>query len=188
MKKSYLRLVRRTFRALRHRRLRDRPWWRALTKPLFERSLWMPCRDTVANGLAIGLFFAVIPMIPQSIFAAVVAMRFKANVPVATGITFLSNPLTNGPIWISQAFLGRWCCDTFAIPMPHFMKQTVNIPYVGALGLGSGMVGIMVSAVLLGLLAYPLTHLFSAVLPQHLPKRKARTQRVKMTSEFAEPD
>ncbi len=56
MKTRYIWLVRKTFRALRHRRLRDRPWRRRLTKPLFDRQLWKPCRDSVASGAA---FFLV---------------------------------------------------------------------------------------------------------------------------------
>ena len=71
MKKRYLRIVRRMYRALRHPRLRHRDWWQALTHALFERRLWMPCRDTVATGLAIGMFFAAV--IPGFPFALAVA-------------------------------------------------------------------------------------------------------------------
>ena len=95
MKKRYLRLVRKAFRSLRHPRLRHKPWWQAISRPLFHRSLWMPCRDTVATGLAIGLFFSMVPLIPQSIFAAILAMRVKANVPMAMAACFISNPFTN---------------------------------------------------------------------------------------------
>jgi uncharacterized protein (DUF2062 family) len=170
MKKRYLRLVRRTFRALRHRKLRHRPWWQTLTRPLFARTLWVPCRDTVANGLAIGLFFSLLLIPLQSIFAAIVAMRAKANVPFAMAACLLSNPLTNVPIWIAQAKLGRWLSDVLSLPVPHFMANPMSLPGVGQVGsVGTMIIGMIASGVIAGLCSYPLVHLFSALMPHHLP-------------------
>ena len=87
MKRRYLKLVRQAFKTLRHKRLRHRPWWQSLSRPLFDRSLWVPCRDTVSAGLAFGLFFSVMLMPFQSLPAAVLAMRFRANVPFAMAAT-----------------------------------------------------------------------------------------------------
>ena len=173
MKVHYLRMVRRAFRALRHRRLRHRPWWQKISKPLFHRSLWIPCRDTVASGLAIGLFFSMMPMIPQSIFAAVLAMRVKVNVPFAMAACFISNPFTNVPFWIAQIRLGQWLIDVLALPVPAFLaKVHTTLPGVGSLSVSSFIVGFIAMGVLLALCAYPLVHLFSALLPQHLPVRR----------------
>jgi hypothetical protein len=89
MKKRYLWLVRRAYRTLRHKRLRHRAWWRKLTKPLFERRLWMPCRDSVAVGTAIGMFFAVMPMPMQSVAAALIDTHADAAaVWLATHLLF----------------------------------------------------------------------------------------------------
>ena len=133
MKVHYLRIVRRTFRALRHPKLRNNRWWKKITKPLFHRSLWMPCRDTVASGLAIGLFFSMMPLIPQSLFAAVLAMRAKVNVPFAMAACFISNPFTNVPFWYAQIHLGQWLIDFFSLPVPSFLaKATMSLPGVGA--------------------------------------------------------
>jgi uncharacterized protein len=173
MKVHYLRIVRKAFRALRHRKLRDRPWWQKLSKPLFHRSLWMPCRDTVAAGLAIGLFFSMVPMIPQSIVAAVLAMRVKANVPFAMAACFISNPFTNVPFWIAQIRLGQWFIDVLRLPVPHFLeKAQMTLPGVGSLSVSNFIVGFIAMGVLLALAAYPLVHLFSAILPHHLPVRR----------------
>lgn len=180
MKKQYLRLVRRTFRALRHRRLRHRPWWQTLTRPLFDRSLWVPCRDTVANGLAIGLFFSLIPIPMQSLFAAVVTMRAKANVPFAMAACLITNPLTNVPIWIAQAKFGRWLENLLSLPLPHFMEQAITVPGVGAVSIGTVIIGVTVSGVIAGLCAYPIVHIFSALMPHHLPVlRRRAVKRVK---------
>lgn len=173
-------MVRNTYRMLRHRRLRHRPWWRTLTKPLFHRHLWIPCRDTVAIGLAIGLFFSMILILPlQMIFAAVLAMRFRANVPFAMAACWVSNIFTNVPIGMAQVWLGSWMRGTLGFPMPGFLtKVHFRIPEVGEVNAASFILGMFVSAVLLALLSYPLVHLFSAVMPHHLPVLKRRAARV----------
>lgn len=169
MKRKYLWMVRRAYRALRHPRLRHREWWKKLTRPLFERRLWKPCRDTVAVGLAIGLFFGVIPLIPQSLFAAIAAMRVKANIPFAVGSTWISNPLTNVPIWMAQLWLGNQVQDLLHLPAPEF-AGTFEIPHLGVVNAATFMLGVCLSGLILALLAFPLVHLFSAVMPHHLPK------------------
>lgn len=173
MKQKYLWMVRRAYRALRHPKLRHRGWWRKLTQPLFERRLWKPCRDTVAVGLAIGLFFGVIPLIPQSLFAAIAAMRVKANIPFAVGITWVSNPVTNVPIWVSQLWLGNQVQNLLHLDAPEF-AGTFQIPHVGVVNAATFMLGVLLSGLILALLAFPITHLFSAIMPHHLPRLPRR--------------
>jgi uncharacterized protein (DUF2062 family) len=175
MKAQYLRLVRRAFRALRHRRLRGLPWWRRLTQPLFERSLWIPYRDNVATGLSVGLFFSMLPVMPQSLLAALCAMRLRGNLPFAVGACFVSNPLTQIPIWIAQVRFGKWLIETFSLPAPGWLTQaTTRLPGFGNVSVADFVFGFVGSALLLAMCAYPLVHLFSAVLPQHLPVRRHR--------------
>jgi uncharacterized protein len=175
MKERYLKMVRQSFRMLRHKRMRGRPWWRKLTKPLFDRHLWIPCRDTVASGLAIGMFFSMILVLPmQMIFAAVLAMRFKVNVPFAMAACWVSNIFTNVPIGMAQVWLGSWLRDALGFPMPGFLvKVYFRIPEMGEVNAASFLLGMFVSAVLLALAAFPIVHLFSAIMPHHLPVRKA---------------
>jgi uncharacterized protein len=181
MKERYLKMVRSSFRMLRHKRMRGRPWWRKLTKPLFDRHLWIPCRDTVASGLAIGLFFSMILVLPfQMLFAAVLAMRFKVNVPFAMAACWVSNIFTNVPIGMAQVWLGSWMRDALGFPMPGFLtKVFLKIPEVGEVNAASFMLGMFVSAVFLALVSYPLVHLFSALMPHHLPVRKLRALRMR---------
>jgi len=175
MKKRYIWLVRRAYRTLRHPRLRHRVWWRKLTKPLFERRLWKPCRDTVAVGTAIGMFFAVMPMPLQSVFAALVALRMKANVPFAIGACFLSNPFTNVPIWIAQLYIGNFIQKNIPVPMPDILDHMEKtLPGVGTINAANFIVGSIVSGLLLAFLSFPLVHLFSAIMPHHLPVLKRR--------------
>ncbi len=175
MKKRYLKLVRQALKSLRHPHLRDRPWWRVISKPISERCLWIPCRDTVASGLAIGGFFSMMLMPFQMIPAALFAMRFRANVPFAMAACWISNPLSTPAVLYAQYVLGKWLRETLLVPMPHFLiKVQFDVPGVGELNAASFILGMIISGVIMALSAYPLVHLFSAVMPQHLPVRKRR--------------
>jgi uncharacterized protein (DUF2062 family) len=175
MKKRYLKLVKYSLKALRHPRLRHRRWWQVVSKPIANRALWIPCRDTVATGMAIGLFFSVM-MIPfQSLPAALLAMRAKANVPFALAACWLSNPFTSPAIILGQFALGQWLRDRVGVPMPHYLTEvSFKIDHVGTLNLASFMLGMIVSGVILALCAYPIVHLFSMIMPHHLPVRRNR--------------
>jgi uncharacterized protein (DUF2062 family) len=182
MKEKYLSLVRKSYRMLKHRRLRHRPWWRSITKPLFNRHLWIPCRDTVAAGLAIGGFFSMILVLPfQTLFAAVVAMRFKVNVPFAVGACFISNMFTNVPIGLVQVEIGDWMRKNLGIKVVGFEDVTITIMDV-QLNAASFLLGMIVTGVLLALAAFPVVHLFSAIMPHHLPVLKRRQKPVEKAS------
>lgn len=192
MKRRYLWLVRRAYRALRHPRLRHRDWWQALTHALFERHLWMPCRDTVATGLMIGMFFALIPLPMQMIFAGVAAMRFKANVPVAMAVCWLSNPVTNVPLFLAQLWFGNRIADLTGLDLPEagwfkdfllWLREshwfTVPVPdFILNANSSNFILGILASAVLAAAVTFPLVHLFSAIMPHHLPARPLRNTKV----------
>ncbi len=173
MKIRYLRIVRRAFRALRHPKIRHLGWWRAISKPLFHRCLWVPCRDTVASGLAIGLFFSMMLMPFQMLPAAIIAMRVRANVPFAMAACWITNPITAAPVMFVQFKFGQWLRDALSVPMPEFLcKVQFEVPGAGTLDAASYILGMISSGVILALFAYPLVHLFSAVLPHHLPVRR----------------
>ncbi len=176
MKEKYLSLVRKSYRMLKHRRLRGRPWWRALTKPLFDRALWIPCRDTVAAGLAIGFFFSMILVLPlQMLFAAVVSMRFRVNVPFAMLACWISNVFTNVPIGLIQVEMGNWMRNNLGIRVPGF--EGVEISFMDVdFNAASFILGMIVSGVLLALAAFPIVHVFSAIMPHHLPVLKRRAK------------
>lgn len=176
MKQSYIWLFRKASRALRHPRLRDRPWWRRLTKPLFDRQLWKPYRDSVATGCAIGAFFSVTPIPAQTIAAALVAMKFKGNMPFALGICLLSNPFTNVPIWSTQLWLGNLIQNHLSVPMPSILSDMeTTLPALGSINAGGFIVGSVSSSCLLAVAAFLLVHGFAAVFPRYLPVKPRLT-------------
>ena len=74
---------------------------------VLEPSLWRFTRRSVPRGVALGLFVGIFLMIPgvQIAGAALLALPFRANIPVAAAMTFLSNPATTPLILGSGAFL-----------------------------------------------------------------------------------
>lgn len=173
MKKRYLRLVRQALKSLRHPNLRHRRWWQVIARPVANRVLWIPCRDTVASGLAIGLFFSMMLVPFQMIPAALIAMRVRANVPFAMAACWVSNPLTTPVLFYLQYRLGQVLRDSLGVPMPDFLIQVqFDVPGVGMLNAASYILGMIISGVLLAILAYPIVHLFSAMMPHHLPIRR----------------
>jgi uncharacterized protein len=173
MKKRYLKMVRQALRALRHPQLRHRRWWLAISRPVANRCLWVPCRDTVATGMAIGLFFSMMLMPFQMIPAALIAMRLKANIPFALAACWVTNPVTAAPAMYAQFRIGDWMRDTLLVPMPGFItKVQFAVPGVGTMNMASYILGMITSGLLLAMLAFPLVHLFAAVMPHHLPVRR----------------
>lgn len=153
-----------------------------MTKPLFNRHLWIPCRDTVAAGLAIGLFFSMILVLPlQMLFAAVVSMRFRVNVPFAMLACWISNVFTNVPIGLIQVGIGDWMRNTLGFKVPGF--EGVEISFMDVdFNAASFLLGMIVSGVLLSLVAFPIVHVFSAIMPHHLPVLKRRVRPAQKTS------
>ncbi len=175
-KVRYLRLVRKVHRLMRHPRLRRFEWWKGIRTRLLNRALWQPCRDTVAGGISIGLFFAMMPMPMQTIAAAAIAVRSRVNVPFAVAACFVSNPLTEPFIRVSQFRMGSWLRENL----------DVTIPRVGQLSLPQGVadfiIGFLLAGIFLAFLAYPLVHLFSAILPETLPIRPPALKRKRRSS------
>lgn len=174
MKERYLKMVRIFFRMLRHKKMRDRAWWRTLSQPLADRRLWIPCRDTVAMGLAIGLFFSMIIVLPlQMLFAAVLTMRVRANVPFAMAACWISNVFTSLPILFVQIALGDWLRKALHIKVP--VLEDIETNYMDLhFNAASLILGMLVSGLIMALLAFPVVHFFSMWMPHHLPVLKAR--------------
>jgi uncharacterized protein (DUF2062 family) len=88
---------------------------------------------------------------------------------------FVSNPFTNVPIWVAQIRLGQWLIDVLSLPVPHFLaKAQTSLPGVGTMSVSNFIVGFVAMGVILALCAFPLVHLFSAIMPHHLPVRRRR--------------
>ena len=69
-------------------------------KPFGGRAMrseyWRFTRRSVPRGVGVGMFIGIFALIPgvQIVGAALLSLPFRANIPVAAGMTFLTNPFT----------------------------------------------------------------------------------------------
>ena len=65
--------------------------------------LWRFTRRSVPRGVALGLFAAFIFPIGQILISTFLALPWRANVPLAALVTFVTNPFTL-PFWLTLAY------------------------------------------------------------------------------------
>ena len=83
-----------------HESIRQSPWARPFGSWLHHPSLWHLHRRSVAGGVAVGLFAGLIPGRLQMISAAILAVLFRVNLPVAVFTTLYTNPFTILPLYL----------------------------------------------------------------------------------------
>jgi len=179
LKRRYLRLVRRTFRMLRSPRLRRHPWLLRLIAPIFSRELWHPCRDTVATGLAVGLFAAMLPVPGQMILAAVVAMKLRGNIAIAAAACWVTNPFTQLFVMRQQELFGKFLHKDVGLPEIPLVSNLEGAPKIigiqlESMNVGNFITGFFMSGIILFLCAFPLVYFLSALMPKVLPKSRYR--------------
>ena len=79
-------------------------WLKPFGSRIRRSDLWLFTRRSVPRGVGIGLLVGIFLMIPglQIVGAALVCIPFRANIPVAAAMTFISNPATT-PFFIIAA-------------------------------------------------------------------------------------
>lgn len=100
-------------------------WLRPFGTLLHHPNLWHLHRRAVAGGVAIGLFCGLIPGPLQMLGAALLAVVFRANLPVALLATLYTNPFTIVPLYLLAYQLGAWVTGwqnpaTVHIHIPEF--------------------------------------------------------------------
>ncbi len=91
--------------------LAGHPLLRRLASRLRDPRLWRNHHETLARGAAIGLFWAFFLPCPQVIVAAVHCVWWRGHIPLAVGLTLITNPLTTG-FWLWGAYhVGRLFVD-----------------------------------------------------------------------------
>jgi uncharacterized protein len=79
-------------------------------RPFARRhELWRFTRRSVPRGVAVGLLVGIFALIPgvQIVGAALMCVPFRANIPLAVAMTFLSNPATTPLILAASIFVGN---------------------------------------------------------------------------------
>lgn len=70
--------------------------------------LWALSRRSVANAVSVGLFCALLPIPLQMALAALGAYWWRANLPLAVSLVWITNPLTMPLIFYGNYRVGAW--------------------------------------------------------------------------------
>lgn len=77
-----------------------------------DRIYWAGDRTSFARAGFIGSFCMMLPVPFQMVLGSVFAYYFRANIPLATALAWITNPLTMWPIWYGGYVFGTWILGT----------------------------------------------------------------------------
>ena len=86
-------------------------WLRPFRNSLLHPRLWHLNRHSAAGAVAVGLFCGLIPGPLQMIGAAICALVFRVNLPLALLVTLYTNPFTIVPLYVLAYQIGRLATD-----------------------------------------------------------------------------
>ncbi len=73
---------------------------------LHDPNIWHLNRGSSAGGVAVGLFWAMMPLPLQTVFAAATAIFLRVNLPLSIIFLWVTNPITAAPIYYLAYKLG----------------------------------------------------------------------------------
>ena len=162
-------------------------WLRPLLR---RRALWHLSRRNVALGAGIGIFFGFLIPVAQIAGAAAFAVLLRANLPVAALATFVTTPITFGPILLlayetGAAIVGEpvqpAAAEAVAVGAEAADARSAGGWLAQAQAIGKPLVlGLLVFAVTGGLSAWALVHVgwTVAVLLKRRGRLRARMARI----------
>lgn len=101
-------------------------WLRPIAHRILLPELWRFHRRSVPRGVALGVIVGVMIPVAQTVFAALLALPSRANVPVAALTTFITNPLTTPPIWIAAYWIGSYLLRLDAMTAAQPLNRHVD--------------------------------------------------------------
>jgi len=125
------------------RRIRALNLHRFFGERIHDSKLWVINRISVSRAVAIGLFCTYLPMPFQMLPAALLAILFRANLPVAVALVWISNPLTfliiyTPPYLLGLLITGETTISLSGITIEMMMQQFAAL-WIGSLIFGTGL-------------------------------------------------
>jgi uncharacterized protein (DUF2062 family) len=164
-----------------HATVSENRWLAPFRNTLLHPRLWHVNRHSAAGGVAAGLFCGLIPGPFQMLGAAICAVVFRVNLPLALVTTLYTNPFTIVPLYLVAYGLGRLFIGTnnpftqppeYANSLGEWLQQL--IVWLGQLGLPLAL-GLVLLASGLAFAGYLGIHLaWRLHLLKKLARRKAR--------------
>lgn len=111
--------------------LRTHPRLQFFGTLLHDPNLWHFNRRSLSGGMAVGLFTAFIPLPMQMLWAALLAIYFRVNLPLSVSLIWVTNPITIPPLFYFAYKVGT---ILLGIPTQHlefkfsqdWLFQTLN--------------------------------------------------------------
>lgn len=91
-----------------HQTIRNNPWLKPFESSLLHPRLWHLNRHSAAGAVAAGMFCGLIPGPLQMLGAAICALIFRVNLPLAMFVTLYTNPFTIVPLYVLAYEIGRF--------------------------------------------------------------------------------
>lgn len=134
---------------IREKHLRGTLAHRIFGDYIFSKHFWIPHKFPVAKGVAIGLFFGLLPIFGLQIISAItIALFLRANITAAILLTWVTNPITFPIVlWLEKQFgdliisSSIWKCSHIHINMNSYYFTKYGEPLL----VGSIMSGIIIS-------------------------------------------
>src|SRR5207249_5713358 len=91
-----------------HEAIRNNPYIARFGRFFLHPSLWHLNRRSVSGGVAAGMFAGLVPGSNpvQFAVAALLAVAFRVNLPVAVVVTLYTNPFTIVPLYVIAYAIG----------------------------------------------------------------------------------
>ena len=156
---------------------------------VLRSELWRFTRRSVPRGVALGLVVGIIVPFAQILFAALLSVSVRANVPLAALATFVTNPFTTPLIWVVAYWVGGWLLrvDAATVVAPvntaivetdlqHFLEWLTGATMVTAFGL-------VVIAAVAASVSYLLSGVIWRMVVGRKWRRRARRRQVPLPAE-----
>ena len=128
---------------------------------LADPRLWQFNRHSLNKAVYIGVLSAFFPLPGQMLLALIGALIFRANVPMALGLTWITNPLTTLPIFYAGYYIGAKIMDVPMISLRIIGRMISDfslwilsdganpfITYKGTVSITAFCVGLMILAII----------------------------------------
>lgn len=132
---------------------------------LTDERLWQFNRHSLNKAVYIGVLSAFFPLPGQMLLALIGALVFRANVPMALGLTWITNPLTTLPVFYAGYYVGAKILDVPMISLRLIGRMITDfslwiisdganpfITYKGVVSIGAFCLGLTLLAILSSLI------------------------------------